>query len=169
MAYPIPKHSKTDVGADPPQPEQITSLANALWQGRGCLGSSPEADWLTADLELTLHVDGEDYKPGAPSWISCVPKPRNREPFDYEAFLARTQTILIEMLSAELRVGPRLVESASRARIRGHLDHYVRDQRSAVKAAEFIQRFVNRVTDDTVRNEITGKLADLDRLIATLG
>ena len=89
--------------------------------------------------------------------------------FDYEALFARTQQLLIEFLSAELRVGPRFAESASLALSRGDMDHYVRAKGNAIKAAEFIQRFVSRVSDGTVRNEIRLNLAELYRLISRLG
>jgi hypothetical protein len=39
--------------ATTPEPDQIASLAYALWQQRGCPEGSPEADWLRAEEELT--------------------------------------------------------------------------------------------------------------------
>jgi len=36
-----------------PEPDQIASLAYALWQQRGCPDGSAEADWLRAEEELT--------------------------------------------------------------------------------------------------------------------
>ena len=98
---------------------------------------------------------------------SAVPHP-SPAPFDYEAIFARTQQTLIDFLDAELRVGPRFAESASQAQSRGDMDHYLHAKGNAVKAAEFIQRFVSRVSDETVRNEIRLNLAELYRLIATL-
>jgi hypothetical protein len=88
--------------------------------------------------------------------------------FDYEAFFARTQQTLIEFLDAELRVGPRFAEAASQAKSSGDMAHYIRAKYNAVKAAEFIQRFVSRVSDETVRNEIRLNLAELHRLISRL-
>ena len=38
--------------ATAPEPDQIASLAYALWQERGCPEGSPEADWLQAEEEL---------------------------------------------------------------------------------------------------------------------
>ena len=37
-----------------PEPDQIASLAYALWQKRGCPEGSPEADWLQAEEELAV-------------------------------------------------------------------------------------------------------------------
>jgi len=39
--------------ATTPEPDQIASLAYALWQQRGCPDGSAEADWLRAEEELT--------------------------------------------------------------------------------------------------------------------
>ena len=39
--------------ATTPEPDQIASLAYALWQQRGCPEGSPEADWLRAEEQLT--------------------------------------------------------------------------------------------------------------------
>jgi hypothetical protein len=95
-------------------------------------------------------------------------KIRHPTQLDDEGVRAATQPTLIEFLHTELRVGPRFAESASRAKASGHLDHYLRGKRNAVMAAEFVQHFVNRVADKTIRNEISLRLAELDRLISKL-
>jgi hypothetical protein len=41
-----------------PTPEQIASLAYALWQERGCPEGSPQADWLRAEQEPLPRLDG---------------------------------------------------------------------------------------------------------------
>jgi hypothetical protein len=79
--------------------------------------------------------------------------------FDYEAFFARTQATLIEFIDAELRVGPRFAESASLARSAGDLDHYFHAKRNAIKAAEFIQRFLDRISDQTVACDYSARSA----------
>jgi hypothetical protein len=40
--------------ATTPEPNQIASLAYALWEQRGCPEGSPEADRLRAEEELTM-------------------------------------------------------------------------------------------------------------------
>jgi hypothetical protein len=44
---------KKVIPVNSPEPDQIASLAYALWQQRGCPEGSPEADWLRAEEELT--------------------------------------------------------------------------------------------------------------------
>jgi hypothetical protein len=102
---------------------------------------------------------GEPAQRGAP----------NLSQFDYEAFFASSQRTLVQSLHNELRVGPRFADSASVARSKGDMDDYVYGKRNAIQAAEFIQRFVSRVSDVTVRNEIKVNLAELHRLISRLG
>jgi hypothetical protein len=54
------------------------------------------------------------------------------------------------------------------AKSEGHLDHYAQAKQSAAKAADCVRRFMNQVADGTIRTEIGGQLAELDRLISTL-
>jgi len=46
-------NDKKVIPVNSPEPDQIASLAYALWQRRGCPEGSPEADWLRAEEELT--------------------------------------------------------------------------------------------------------------------
>ena len=88
--------------------------------------------------------------------------------FDYEALGAKTQQTLIDFLRAELALGPTLVQSTLLAKSQGHMDHYAQAKADAVKAAESVRRFMDRITDGEVRTEIGTTLAELDRLISTI-
>jgi hypothetical protein len=48
------------------------------------------------------------------------------------------------------------------------MNHYVQAKQNAAKAADCVRRFVNQIADRTVRTEIGGQLAELDRLISEL-
>jgi hypothetical protein len=48
----------TPLAESGPTPEQIASLAYALWQERGCPEGSPQEDWLRAEQELLPRSDG---------------------------------------------------------------------------------------------------------------
>ena len=87
---------------------------------------------------------------------------------DHEALGAKTQETLIDFLRTELTLGPTLVQTALLAKSQGHMDHYAQAKTDAVKAAESVRRFMDRITDGEVRTEIGTTLAELDRLISTI-
>ena len=39
--------------------EQITALAHALWEARGCPEGSPEEDWFNAEAQLKEELKAE--------------------------------------------------------------------------------------------------------------
>jgi hypothetical protein len=87
---------------------------------------------------------------------------------EHEALRSRTQRTLIDFLQTGLKVGPTHVRTALIAKSEGHLDHYARAKQNAAKAADCVRRFMNQVADRTIRTEIGGQLAELDRLISEL-
>lgn len=89
-------------------------------------------------------------------------------PFEYEALRAKTQQTLVEFLNAELNLGSTFVRSAEIARDAGQMEHFDQTKSNATRAAATVRRFMSTVTDGKIRNEIDGRLADLERLISTL-
>jgi hypothetical protein len=85
-----------------------------------------------------------------------------------EELRAKVQRTLIDLIYAELGLGPTFVQSALLARQSGHWIHYGQAKEHAVKAADVVRHFMGRVADDVVRTEIGRELAELDRLISTL-
>ena len=55
-------HSKTSEPgqAERSSQEDIAKLAYALWQRRGSPEGSPEADWVAAEQELSLHANTKE-------------------------------------------------------------------------------------------------------------
>jgi hypothetical protein len=37
-------------------PEMVARLAHSYWEARGCVGGSPEEDWLRAEQELSGKI-----------------------------------------------------------------------------------------------------------------
>jgi hypothetical protein len=89
-------------------------------------------------------------------------------PFEYEALRAKTQQTLTEFLDVELKLGHTMAQSAMLSYDEGHTDHYEQAKRHATRAADSIRRFMTGVADGKIRNEIEGRLAELERLISTL-
>ena len=49
-------HSVAESVEPEPTQDQISKLAYALWQQRGCPEGSPEVDWLKAEAELIAKL-----------------------------------------------------------------------------------------------------------------
>ena len=89
-------------------------------------------------------------------------------PLDNEALRTKTQRTRIEFLHAELKLGRTFTQSTMLSYDDGHADHYEQAKRYATHAAESVRRFIPGVADDKIRDEIEGRLAELERLISTL-
>jgi hypothetical protein len=89
-------------------------------------------------------------------------------PSKYGDIRASTQHALIEFLQAELNIGATFVQSALLAQSAGHMDHYAQAKGNSLKAIESVKKFMLRVTDVRVREEIQDRLAELERLFSTL-
>ena len=76
--------------------------------------------------------------------------------------------MLVDFLRTELELGRTFVQSATLARDAAHIDHCIRSEADAVKAAEAVRRFMSQIVDADIKAEISKKLAELDRLIANL-
>jgi hypothetical protein len=60
------------------------------------------------------------------------------------------------------------VQSARLAHNDGHMEHYAQAKANCLKAIESVKKFVVRVKDVEVREEIRDGLAELERLYSTI-
>jgi hypothetical protein len=89
-------------------------------------------------------------------------------PSKYGEIRASTQHALIEFLRAELNLGATFLQSAMLAHNEGHTDHYIQAKGNSLKTIEAIKKFMPRVTDMQVREEIQDRLTKLERLYTTM-
>jgi hypothetical protein len=89
-------------------------------------------------------------------------------PSKYGEIRASTQHALIEFLQADLNLCATFVQSARLAQSAEHMDHYHQAKQNAVRAAEAIRKFMDRITDERMRTEVQDRLTELERLISTL-
>jgi hypothetical protein len=89
-------------------------------------------------------------------------------PSKYGEIRESTQHALIGFLQAELKIGATFVQSALLAHSDGHMDHYIQAKENSLKTIEAVKKFMLRVTDVQIREEIEDRLAELERLASTL-
>jgi hypothetical protein len=87
---------------------------------------------------------------------------------DYEAIRADAQQALVGFLEATLKAGFVAVQSALVVKNEGRTDHFIEAKQNARKTAESVGTFINLVKDVNERKQIQNRLAELERLVATL-
>ena len=87
---------------------------------------------------------------------------------EYNAIRTRAQQTLVDFLNTEISLGHSLTRSAANAYDAGRTEHFSEAKERATKAAETVKRFVVGVVDGTIRGDIEGRLAVLERAIAGL-
>ena len=86
----------------------------------------------------------------------------------YESVRLKTQTLLIDFLRIELKLGHTFADSASIAKAEDHTDHYHSAKANAARAAASIRHFMAEVTDASAREDFARQLAALDRVLSSL-
>jgi hypothetical protein len=65
-------------------------------------------------------------------------------------------------------MGLTMAQSALIAANSGHMDHYEKAMRYAIKTAETVRRFLGEVDDSKAKADIGERLAELDKLISVI-
>jgi hypothetical protein len=89
-------------------------------------------------------------------------------PFEYQETRARTQQTLVDFLNAEIALGITFTRSAVNSFAAGHMGHFYEAKDRATKAAEAVRKFMVRVVDGKIREDIEERLITLEKQIAAL-
>jgi hypothetical protein len=86
----------------------------------------------------------------------------------FEELSAKSQQLLEQFLDGEIKLGFTFAELAATERNMGNLEHFQHAKRDAVKAAESVRHFSDRVENKETRKAVLQRCAELEEAIAAL-